>query len=93
MRLSDDRIKILAHRMARQMVARGAVRPHTSTDDLALFLARFLAYDQLKEQEIEKEAREFIARQHTLPPPGSGEYEAAFRNAKTQIAQNKGRVL
>lgn len=93
MRLSNDRIQNIARKMAKKMTARGVVIPRGGKDDLALFLARFLAYDQMKEAEIEKEAREFIARQRTLPPPGSGEYEAAFRNAKEQIARKKGRVL
>ncbi|MCC5875707.1 MAG: DUF507 family protein [Candidatus Sumerlaeia bacterium] len=93
MRLSNDRIQNLARRMAKQMASRGAVAPRNGPDDLALFLARFLAYDQMKMEEVEKEAREFIARQRTLPPPGSGEYEAAFRNAREQIARKKGRVV
>lgn len=91
--MSDQRIQMLARKMARQMTAHNAVEARGGADDLAGFIARFLAYDQLKEEQIEKEAREFIARQRTLPPPGSGEYEAAFRNAKRRIAAKKGRVL
>lgn len=93
MRLSDQRIQNLARRMAREMTARNAVEAKGGAENLAGFIARFLAYDQMKEEEIEREAREFIARQKTLPPPGSGEYEAAFRNAKRQMAARKGRVL
>lgn len=93
MRLSDKRIEHLAWKMAKKMVAHKAVEPHSGTQDLAQFIARFLAYDQMKEQQIEEEAREFIARQRTLPPPGTGEYEAAFNEAKRRIARNKGRIL
>lgn len=93
MRLSDKRIKKLAKTMASTMVARGVVKLSGSESALAEAVSRTLMLDQKLEGDIEEEARAFVARQRNLPPPGTGEYAAAFSNAKRAIAHRKGFVL
>ena len=90
MRLSEKRIRALSKKMAAEMLRRGAVESSAGTDDLAFVIAKAMMFDQRAESQIEEEARAMLSRQKTLPPPGTGEYQAAFQQAKKTIANRKG---
>lgn len=88
MKLSEKRIRTLARKIAGEMVAKGLVAG--SETDVANAIANTIQADQERESSIEEEARQLLSRQRSLPPPGSGEYQAALQQAKRQIAQRKG---
>ena len=93
MRLSEARIRHLSKRIAREMQSTGAARSSGGSDDLAFLVGKVLMRDQRAEAQIEAEARQMLAKQKRLPPPGTGEYQAAFQQAKQTIAARKGFVF
>ncbi len=90
MRLSENRIRHLAREIAERLVAKGAVEASRGKADLATLAARVLNLDQKLEEEIDREAREQLSRQRTLPPPGTGEYQAAYDQARRRAAARRG---
>ncbi|CAN5403616.1 hypothetical protein BH09SUM1_BH09SUM1_17570 [soil metagenome] len=90
MRLSEPRLRALSKKMAREMSSKGVVRVPSGETGIADLLAKVLTLDQQKEIDIEEEARALVSKQRNLPPPGSGEYQAAFQQAKRAIAVRKG---
>lgn len=90
MRLSEARIRKLTKKIAREMITRRAVKSPLGADALADAISRTMMKDQKMEEEIEAQAREMISRQRNLPPPGSGEYQAAFQQMKRAIAIRRG---
>ena len=88
MKLSEKRIRTLVRKIAGEMIAKGLVVG--SEADVANALAKTIQVDQEREEAIEDEAKALIARQRNLPPPGTGEYQAALAQAKRQIAMKKG---
>ncbi len=93
MRLSESRLRQLSKKIAKDLMSSGAVRATGGVDDLTEYVSRAMMLDQKAEADIEAEARQFLARQRNLPPPGTGEYQAAFSQAKRNFAQRKGFVL
>lgn len=90
MQMSEARIRSLAKKMAREMAMRGAVKSVTSPDAIADVIAKTMIRDQQIEEQIEAEARAMLAKQRNLPPPGTGQYQAAFLQAKKAVAARKG---
>jgi len=90
MKMSETRIRKLAKAMAREMTTRGAVKCMTGADQIADVIGKIMVQDQRIEEEIEGQAREMLSRQPSLPPEGTGEYFAAFQQAKRAIAIRKG---
>ena len=93
MRLSEDRILSIARIMAADMIARGAVEVKTGERDLAALIASVIIKDMQVEEDIDREARERLARQRNLPPEKSAEYEAMFDRVKREVAQKRGYPL
>ncbi len=90
MRMSEARIGKLAKKIGRELAMRGAVKSPTGPAPIADVVSRVMKIDQRTEEEIEAEARAFLARQRTLPPPSTGEYQAAFVQAKRAAAARRG---
>jgi hypothetical protein len=90
MGFSEARTQKLAKRIARDMIARRAVRLTGGEFALADVIGRTLSDDQEAESAIEVEAREQLAKRKNIGPPGSGDYNAAFSQAKASIARRKG---
>lgn len=90
MRLSESRTRALSKQVARELVQRGAVVLKSPEYALADLITRVLNNDQNIESQIEAEAREAISRHKNLPPPGSGEYQAAFERARKAAAARRG---
>lgn len=88
MKLSEKRIRSLAKKIGGEMIAKGLVVG--SEADVANAIAKSIQTDQERELAIEDEAKALLSRQRSLPPPGSGEYQAALQQAKRQIAMKKG---
>jgi len=93
MRLSEDRIHHLARRMADEMIARGAVDPAVRPQNLASLIAQVIINDLLVEDEIDAETRRRLESYRNLPPPGTGQYEAAFIKEKREVAARRGYPL
>ncbi len=89
MKLSDQRIRKLSKAMAKQMIQRGAVKT-SFPDNIASAISRVMTIDQKLNEELEQEARATLSRQRNLPPPGTGEYNAAFQQAKRAAAMKRG---
>ncbi|MCC6546258.1 DUF507 family protein [Candidatus Sumerlaeota bacterium] len=90
MRLSNDRIRALSRAVAKEMLARGVVELKGPEYALADLIARVLQEDQDLDSVLDAEARAAVARQKSLPPPGSGEYQAAFAREKKAAAAKRG---
>lgn len=93
MRWSEGRIRAVAGQAAEQMHTRGAVKAKAGKGDLAAFIREVMMKDREQEEAIEEEARKFLTTIKSLPPPGTGEYQAAFQKAKEMIARRRGFVL
>jgi hypothetical protein len=90
--MSEARIAALARRMAKEMLRRGAVKCAGGEATLGTLLARAIIAEQAIEEQIDNEARALLARQPRLPPPGTGEYQAAFIQTRRQLASRRGRA-
>jgi hypothetical protein len=90
MRLTDSRIRALSKALAREMVARGIVELKSPEYALADLISRIMIADQELESVLEVEARQEVSKQRNLPPPGTGEYQAAFERAKRSAAAKRG---
>lgn len=88
MKLSDARIRKLSKAMAREMMRRGAISAATP-DDPATVIAKAMIGQAQIEDAIEAEARGMVARQRNLVP-GTGEYQAAFQQARRAAAAKRG---
>ncbi len=93
MRLSEERIRDLAKKMAADMIRDGAVDKKIGTANLATLIAQVILKDMQVEEKIDEETRDRLSRQRNLPPQGSGEYEAMFHKVKAEIAAKKGYPL
>ncbi|MCC7391800.1 DUF507 family protein [Candidatus Sumerlaeota bacterium] len=90
MRLSDARIRALSRSIAKEMIARGVVEMKAPEHTLADLITRVFQEDQDLDSVLDAEARAAVARQKSLPPPGSGEYQAAFAREKKAAAAKRG---
>lgn len=90
MRFSEERIHYLAKRMAGQMIEQGAVDKEIGVNNLASLIAQVIISDLQIEDQIDEEARERLSKQRSLPPQGTGEYDAMFDRVKREIAQRRG---
>ncbi len=90
MRLSEKRIRQLSKKIARDMMMKGSVKCNKGPGQVADVVARVLLEQRDVEEAIEREARELVSRQKNLPPPGTGEYQAAYQKAKQQVAARRG---
>lgn len=75
------------------MVLKGAVKAAAGADDLASAIAQVINRDLAVEEQIEMEARQMLSKNRNLPPPGTGEYQAAFTQAKQAAARRRGFIL
>lgn len=90
MKLSEKRIRHLAVQIADKLLETRSVEAARGKHDLATLAAKVLNLDQRLESEIDEEARAMLARQPSLPPPGTGEYEAAYEQARRRAAMRRG---
>jgi hypothetical protein len=88
--MSDARIRKLAKAMGREMALKGAVKVAGMSTIVGDVISKAMITDQEFEEQIEGEAREMLSRQRNLPPPGTGQYEAAFQQAKRVAAGKRG---
>jgi hypothetical protein len=88
--MSEARLNKLAKAMAREILGKGHAKVAAGLDGLSDLIARELKIDQRIETEIEQEARALIAKNRNLPPPGTGEYQAALTQARQTVAIRRG---
>ncbi|MBI1289848.1 hypothetical protein GC173_01205 [bacterium] len=91
--MSEPRIDKLAKAMARVILTKGYAKMTAGPDGLADLIARELKIDQRVEAEIEAEAHAQLAKNKSLPPRGTGQYQAALTQMKQAIAVRKGYPL
>lgn len=93
MKLSENRIRALAKKMAAEMVAAGAVEGTFAERKITEAIVKTIMADQDQELAIEIEAKKLLEQQRSLAPPGSPEYQAALIHKKIELARKKGFVL
>jgi len=91
--MSEARIDKLAKVMARTILSKGYAQMTAGPDGLADLIARELKIDQRTEAEIEAEAHAMLAKNKSLPPRGTPQYNAALTQMKQAIAIRRGYPL
>lgn len=92
MKLSEIRIRKLAKEIAAAMIKAGAVKAAMGSagrDAVADSIAKVMITDQRLDEQIEEEARAMVAKQRNLVP-GTGEYKAAFDQARKTVMIRRG---
>jgi hypothetical protein len=93
MRLSEDRIRHLADRIAKDLVEKKAVEAGGGARFVAGLITQAMIQDLRREDEIDAEARRRLLRYPGRPPEGSGADEALFQKIKREVAMERGYPL
>lgn len=93
MRLSEQRIQALAKSIAAKMKENDSFEKSGTQSDLASLITQTMIRYFQQEEEIDLEVRLLLAKRKSLPPEGTGEYQAAFHQEKLKLAQKKGYPL
>jgi hypothetical protein len=93
MRLSEERIRHLADRIAKDLLDKKAVEAPGGRTYVSGLITQALIQNLQREEEIDAEARNRLNRYPNAPPEGSGAAEALFQKIKREIAMERGYPL
>jgi hypothetical protein len=93
MRLSEERIRHIADRIAKDLLDKGAVEATRGARFVSGLITQTIIQDLQREDDIDAEARERLNRYPNRPPEGSGAAEALFQKIKREVAIERGYPL
>jgi hypothetical protein len=93
MRLSEERIRHLAERIARDLLDSKAVEAPGGRTYVSGLITQAIIQNLQREEEIDAEARNRLNRYPNAPPEGSGAAEALFQKIKREVAMERGYPL
>ena len=93
MRLSDERVAVIASRIVSVLAARPDLVQVTDRNRLAREVGRWILADLKIEDEITQEAVNQVAGYGRGIPPGSSEWQILVDRHKEEIARRRGYVL
>ncbi len=93
MRLSEERVHVVASRIVHHLIEGGAIEKPENENLLKQRIASWIIEDLKMEDEIDREARR-ILRSYSHPlEEGSEEWEIKLRQTKEELAARRGYVL
>jgi len=97
MRLSEDRIRHIAERIAKDLLEKKAVEADRGAPSnvriIAGLITQTIIQDLQREDDIDAETRRRMLRYPGRPPEGSGADEALFQKIKREVAMERGYPL
>ena len=90
MRLSEDRITAIAHKIAFELVKKRHARTSRRLSQVTAWVERPMLDHFRAEDELEEAIRRELASMSTCPPEGSFEYQALFQKKKEERARKLG---
>ena len=89
MRLSEDRINAIAHKIAFELVKKRYVQTTRRLNQVTAWVEKPMLDDLRMEEQIEEEARRILASMTSAPPEGSFEWQAMFQKKKEEVASRR----
>ena len=89
MRLSEDRIGAIAHKIAFELVKKRYVRTTHKLAQVAAWVERPILDDLRREDTLDEDVRRELAKLTKCPPEGSFEYQAMFQKKKEELARRR----
>lgn len=93
MRLTENRIQMLAREILKKIQEKKYVSIKTTENDAMMEISRLLINDLKFEDRIDQEVRQEIKKMKNDIPEGSSQYQAVFRQLKQQTAQKYNYIL
>ncbi len=93
MRLSEDRIRHIAEKIAKDLVDKKAVEATRGARFVSGVITQTIIQDLQREDDIDVEARRRLDRYPNAPPEGSAAGEALFQKIKREVAMERGYPL
>ncbi len=90
MRLSEDRINAIAHKIAFELVKKRHVRTARPLAQVTAWVEKPIIEHFMAEDAIDEVIRRELASMSTCPPEGSFEYQALFQKKKEDYARRRG---
>ncbi len=93
MRLSEDRINSIAHKIAFELVKKRLVKTSRRLAQVSAWVEKPILDHFRLEDAFEEEIRQQLRGMSTCPPEGSFEYQALFQKKKEELARRRGYQL
>lgn len=93
MRLTEERIEAIAMAITDRLAEEELVDLTIDEEDLANLVANVITRDLAREDEIQREAVEFVRKTKPQLDPGSTGWSIELERARDQIAVRRGYVL
>lgn len=93
MRLSEERVHVLASRIVDQLVEGRVIAKPDNENLLKQRIAAWIIEDLKTEDEIDREARRILRSMSHPPEEGSEDWEISLRRIKEDLAARRGFVL
>lgn len=90
MRLSEDRIDSIAHKIAFHLVKKRQIISKHSLGQVQAWIEKPILEDLQREAAIDREVADYIAGLEKKPPAGSFEYQAMYQKKKEEVARRRG---
>ena len=90
MRLSEDRINVIAHKIAFHLVKKRSIVTRQKLRQVETWVEKPILEDLMREEAIEREVTEYIKGLSKKPPEGSFEYQALFEKRKEEVSRRRG---
>ena len=87
MRISEDRIGAIAHKIAFHLVRKRMIITREKLQQVTAWAEKPILEDIRLEEVIDNEVREFIQGASKRPPEGSFEWQAMYDQKKEEIAR------
>lgn len=87
MRLSEDRIYAIAHKIAFELIKKRYIKTDKRLTQVTAWVEKPLLDDLEQEDWLDAEVRRELGNMSTCPPEGSFEYQALFDKKKEEIAR------
>ena len=86
MKLSEDRINHIAHKIAFDLKKKRLVNPFKSVSQIEAWVEKPMLEDFAIEDQIDEEVRRLLAGMDNCPPEGSYDYQAIYIKKKEEVA-------
>jgi hypothetical protein len=93
MRLSESRVQKIINDAMERLDDEGVAKFRGPLARIRTELERVVLADLKIDDEVEREAKQFIARMQRRPPEGSAEYDAMLLKKKEELAARRGIIL
>ena len=89
MRLSEDRINAIAHKVAYRLIKKRLLTTPANLRQVTAWVEKPILEDLGREEDIDREVTAYIEGLEKKPPAGSFEYQALFQKKKEEVARRR----